>query len=151
MTYIAAMPKEPNHFGICPLCTEVNPYGSEIVSWQRCEEGEALMRPRTIRCGSCTGLMPVEDWKPASGRGVIRLKTWPEAFEDVLAGRKPYDIRRNDRDFQLGDQLILCEYEPHKEVHTGREIHCTVIHITYGGKWGLPKGHCVMGIMVLPT
>ncbi len=91
--------------------------------------------------------MEAEEWKPESGREPIRLKTLPKSFEDVLQGHLLYQLRRNDRNFQVGDQLILCEHELGGG-HTEREIHCTVIHVTPGGKWGLSKGHCVLGISV---
>ncbi len=40
------------------------------------------------------------------------LKTWPVSFEDMLAGRKTFEVRRNDRDFAVGDELCLMEYAP---------------------------------------
>ena len=40
------------------------------------------------------------------------LKTWPEFFTETRAGRKKFELRRNDRDFQVGDQLLLKEWNP---------------------------------------
>ena len=37
------------------------------------------------------------------------LKILPEYFEAVTSGRKRFEIRKNDRNFQIGDQLILKE------------------------------------------
>lgn len=42
------------------------------------------------------------------------LKCRPEYFSRVASGQKTFEIRRNDRDFQVGDILILKEYEPDK-------------------------------------
>lgn len=86
----------------------------------------------------------------------IRLKTWPEPFQAVLLGRKSYEIRVNDRGFQVGDILELAEWKPDKEHpdwgwFTGREVRKRVVYMTPGGQWGLPSNLCVLGIeIVLP-
>ena len=38
------------------------------------------------------------------------LKTKPEYFQAVINGKKPFEIRLNDRDFKQGDRVILEEY-----------------------------------------
>ena len=40
------------------------------------------------------------------------LKTWPEFFTETRSGRKKFELRRNDRDFRVGDQLLLKEWDP---------------------------------------
>jgi hypothetical protein len=35
------------------------------------------------------------------------LKTDPEAFDAVASGAKTFELRRNDRDYQVGDVLVL--------------------------------------------
>ena len=80
------------------------------------------------------------------------LKTWPSYFEAVKSGLKRFELRKNDRDFAVGDVLQLREFDPGKEVtladwkHTGREFSCVVTYIIHGGQWGIEQGHCVMGI-----
>jgi hypothetical protein len=41
-----------------------------------------------------------------------KLKSHPEAFEATRLGLKGFDFRRDDRDFQVGDTLLLQEFEP---------------------------------------
>lgn len=41
-----------------------------------------------------------------------RLKCWPESFSAIAAGRKRFEIRRDDRNFQPGDVLELLEFDP---------------------------------------
>lgn len=35
------------------------------------------------------------------------LKTDPEPFDAVADGRKTHEVRRNDRNYEVGDELIL--------------------------------------------
>ena len=39
------------------------------------------------------------------------LKTKPEYFQAVIDGKKPFEIRYNDRNFQIDDKVILEEYK----------------------------------------
>lgn len=41
-----------------------------------------------------------------------RLKCWPEFFEAILTGKKRFEARKNDRDFRVGDRLLLMEWDP---------------------------------------
>ena len=45
------------------------------------------------------------------------LKIWPEFFKQIRNGRMKFQLRRNDRDFQVGDELLLKEWDP--EHHDG--------------------------------
>jgi hypothetical protein len=50
------------------------------------------------------------------------LKCWPEYFEEIWQYRKTFEMRHNDRDFQVGDLLYLREWDPKTKEYTGREI-----------------------------
>jgi hypothetical protein len=50
------------------------------------------------------------------------LKIWPEYFEPVWEYKKTFEIRVNDRNFQVGDLLYLREWDPELEEYTGREM-----------------------------
>ena len=56
------------------------------------------------------------------------LKEYPEFFEDVISGRKTFEVRKADRDFKVGDLLALNEYNPNAEKYTNR---CCIVHIDY--------------------
>ena len=75
------------------------------------------------------------------------LKTWPAPFQAILDNIKRYEIRKNDRNFQLGDELFLREYDPQTQRYSGREITVEVTYMTKGGQWGIPEGICVMSIL----
>jgi hypothetical protein len=83
------------------------------------------------------------------------LKCWPGPYDAVVAGLKPYEIRENDRDFRVGDTLLLREWDPHLNhetprrpgEYTGRSLRVRVTYMTPGGAWGLPPNRCVLGIV----
>jgi ASC-1-like (ASCH) protein len=60
-----------------------------------------------------------------SNQVVHELKITPEYFALQVSGDKRYEVRRNDRDFQVGDTLILNEWDG--ENYTGR---CITVIIT---------------------
>jgi hypothetical protein len=76
----------------------------------------------------------------------IHLKTWPEYFRMVLSGDKNFEVRKNDHDFQVGDMLILQEWDPSVERYTGYEIEREVVYILKGGQFGIGPEYCVMSL-----
>ena len=75
-----------------------------------------------------------------------RLKTWPNFFEAIGRGDKPFEVRKNDRGFAEGDRLLLHEWFPEQRRESGRWIACTVSYVLHGGQFGIEPGHVVMGI-----
>lgn len=57
---------------------------------------------------------------------IHRLKTEQQQFLKHLCGLKPYEIRLNDRNYQVGDILILQEYIASLDYYTGQYIECIV-------------------------
>ena len=57
------------------------------------------------------------------------LKTWPDIFKAMKDKSKSFDVRVNDRDFQIGDQIILNEYDPKTEEYSGDHIHALITFI----------------------
>lgn len=75
------------------------------------------------------------------------LKTWPVFFADVEVGAKKFEIRRNDRGFQVGDTLILEEYDPKTKRYSGNKLHVRVTYtICLDSIPGIPPGFIGMGI-----
>lgn len=77
---------------------------------------------------------------------VHNLKTLPKYFIDVKAGKKPFEVRKNDRNFQVGDTLILQEYDP-ETGYSGRQMTCLVTYILDEPEY-VKEGYVVLGIVV---
>ena len=78
------------------------------------------------------------------------LKVWPGCFTAVESGAKPFDVRENDRHFQVGDLLLLREYEPESEQYTGRTLTRWISYRLLGGSFGVAEDWCVLGFQELP-
>jgi hypothetical protein len=66
------------------------------------------------------------------------LKANPPHFQALWEGSKTFEVRWNDRDFQLADCLVMEEWiegEP-----TGRAVSALVSHMLHGGEYGLADG-----------
>jgi len=83
------------------------------------------------------------------------LKTDPAVFKDVLEGRKTFEIRFNDRGYQVGDLIVLKETkftgqqmgEGSPLIYTGREMQKQISYILSG--YGLQDGWVILGIIDL--
>lgn len=74
---------------------------------------------------------------------VHKLKIKTQYFEDVKNGRKTFELRKNDRDFKVGDTLLLEEYNGG---YTGRFIKVIITYLLKGGNYGLDKDYVILGI-----
>lgn len=73
------------------------------------------------------------------------IKTLQPYYDDVVNGKKNFEIRRNDRHYQVGDKLILMEYDARGI--TGRSITKTISYILKDcPQYGLYDGYCILGI-----
>ena len=76
---------------------------------------------------------------------IHELKILPRYFEDILHNGKNFEIRRNDRDFKVGDILILKEFISGE--YTGRMLKKQIKYILNGdGTFGLNSLYCILSI-----
>lgn len=76
---------------------------------------------------------------------IHKLKIDSKYFDAVLKGFKTFEIRKNDRNYKVGDKLILQEYDPEKQVCTGYEL---LAFITYITNFAQKMDYVVMAIRV---
>ena len=80
------------------------------------------------------------------------LKCWPQFFEAILADKKRHDLRRFDRQFEVGDHLLLREFDPVGSAYTGRQQLVEVTFITSPSlpcalsEQALGPGYCILSI-----
>ncbi|WP_290567458.1 MULTISPECIES: DUF3850 domain-containing protein [unclassified Leclercia] len=75
---------------------------------------------------------------------IHHLKIYPEHFSAVCTGIKRAELRKNDRDFKVGDTLHLMETPKVSCNPTGEFINAVVTHIADVGEW-LP-GYVMLSI-----
>ena len=73
------------------------------------------------------------------------LKTVQPHFDHVRSGVKRAEIRRDDRDFAVGDVLVLREYDPTTDSYSGREVEARITHVLAGFE-GLAAGYVALSI-----
>lgn len=74
------------------------------------------------------------------------LKTWSAIFQTMKLGIKNFDVRKDDRNFQVGDILELQEYDPNTRTFTGDTIERFVTYKLDGNQFGIEDGYCVLSL-----
>lgn len=69
-------------------------------------------------------------------------------FDDVWNGNKTFEIRKNDCDYQVGDLLILREFDKKTDKYTGDWIMTKIIY-KIENFVGIEEGYCILEIKVL--
>jgi hypothetical protein len=82
------------------------------------------------------------------------LKTDPDVFSAVVAGLKPFELRKDDRGFAVGDLLVLRETryggaemrDGAPVAYSGRVSRQRVTYVLRGPSYGVQEGWVVLGI-----
>lgn len=92
------------------------------------------------------------------------LKTWPDFFDAIKRGDKSFEVRRNDRNFEVDDTLLLLKFDPaqssqgpwitpsgtrsHKKEHADN-LKVQVTYVLQGGSFGIDGDFVVMSHRIL--
>lgn len=68
------------------------------------------------------------------------IKSCPQQFQEVIDGARPFEIRKDDRDYATGDTVVLVEFDPLTKLHTGRSTTRIIGFIDRGAPY--PAGYC---------
>lgn len=83
------------------------------------------------------------------------LKSWPRFFNPIITGDRQHELRRNDRDYRVGDRLVLREFDESLGTYTGRKCTAVVTSITSYDEpcavsaEGLNPDFCILTIRVV--
>lgn len=70
------------------------------------------------------------------------LKILPQYFEAVVTGKKKFELRKNDRDYKVGDIIKLREWD---KDYTGKYMKVEVKYILQDcPEYGLQNGYCIL-------
>lgn len=80
------------------------------------------------------------------------LKCWPVYFARLVDGTKTFEVRKDDRGYQAGDELLIREWDPPSATsngrYTGRELSFRVGFVFHGGfDCGDLRGHAVLSLL----
>lgn len=78
---------------------------------------------------------------------IHRLKVWPALWQAVCDNEKPFEVRKDDRQYQKGDVLELVYYNPETDYTAEHDIRARrVTFVLRGGQFGIEPGYVVMGL-----
>lgn len=81
------------------------------------------------------------------------LKVYPQFWPSVKNGSKPFEVRRNDRNFRVGDLVKLFAYDP-KSGYVDRSVSVSypITYVLHHEDFpiGVPIGFVVLGFGVMP-
>jgi len=75
------------------------------------------------------------------------LKTVQPFFTEVKNGTKTFELRRNNRDFQVGDEVYLQEYDLTTNSFSGLEVRANITYVLKDWE-SLDKDYCVFSLKV---
>lgn len=74
---------------------------------------------------------------------IIRKKILPEYFEAVQENRKKFELRKDEDNIQVGDEIMLEEWDGE---YTGRYTNRKVTYVLRNvPEYGLNDGYCIIG------
>ena len=79
------------------------------------------------------------------------LKCITHFFVQAWSGNKPWEIRKDDREFSIGDIVTLWEVDYEKREYTERCFNNIVTYKYEGVENGLQEGYCILTLLKIPA
>ncbi len=77
------------------------------------------------------------------------VKCWPRFYKAIDNGTKPFEVRFDDRNYRVGDILIIQEYDPESNYFSGNEVSREITYKVNGRAFGIQEGFCVLGLKAI--
>lgn len=79
---------------------------------------------------------------------IHKLKVWSAFYTELETEAKKFEIRLNDRDYQVNDYLELFPFDPIKDepVRNGRQIAKVTYILDDAYKFGVREGYVIMSL-----
>lgn len=77
------------------------------------------------------------------------LKIKYEYLIDVEFGRKTFELRKNDRDYQVGDLIHFVDVNGHEKKNNTYNVYIIDYILKDVPEYGLDKDYCILGIRSL--
>lgn len=134
--------------GTCKKCDEyINKAEAEKTDEERYDEEQAALDRQTKRkLQEIQKENELDKALQTKAEKIHEVKISSIYFDDVAAGIKNFELRKNDRGYRVGDILKLNEVKSGKE--TGRFIKAKIEYMLEEHT-GLQEGYCILGIKVL--
>lgn len=78
-----------------------------------------------------------------------RLKTINPYFQQVWEGNKKFELRKNDRNYEVGDEVILEEYNSESQKYSGRQIRVIITYLLYEYADVLKEGYIIFSFDII--
>lgn len=78
------------------------------------------------------------------------LKTWIQYFSPQEKGDKLFELRKDDRPYEVGDKFISQEFDSKNNQYTGKETTYVITYILRDAEmFGLKQGYCILQLKPL--
>lgn len=108
----------------------------------------------SFRTGWTAALAHTGQATPAGAQGaegrVHDLKCWTSYYRDVASGKKPFEVRVNDRDYRVGDWLRLRDWNVEAESYSGHECRRQVTYVLTASEF-VKEGMAILGLATPAT
>lgn len=132
--------------GTCTKCDQYNnrseAYKTEEEKYS--EEQDAIDRETAKRLREQEENKQMENLPSDTENGprIHQIRLVATYYEDAKSGKKPFELRKNDRDYREGDILEMMEFKEGR--NTGRVFRAIVTYMLEDYA-GLEEGYCILG------
>jgi len=92
---------------------------------------------------------PVNDDNAGDGERDSKIhivKCWIQFKDDIISGKKKFEVRVNDRDYRVGDILIQQFWDNDLKRYVGGQVEQKIDYVLSGGQFGIEPNTVVMSV-----